>query len=75
MKNKTMKKVWKSTLAILGIGSLALIGFSLYSLIYSYINQKPLLYLGIGLVVLFILVLLGGMSWKKIKAKIIDIFT
>lgn len=75
MKSKTIKKVWKSTLAILGIGALALVVFSSYAIINTQIYKHPYIYLFSGAGILFLLVLLGGMSWKKIKNKIVDIFT
>jgi len=75
MKNKTLKKVWKSTLSILGILSLALVVFSSYALIYTQIYENPWMYFGIGVGILALLVVIGGMSWKKIKNKIVDIFT
>jgi Na+/proline symporter len=76
VKHKKRKhRILKSFLALIGIFALSLTAFSIYALIYSYIYENPLMYLGIGLGILFIIVLLGGMSWKKIKAKIKDIIT
>lgn len=72
---KKYKKYYKSLLALFGILALALIGFSTYAIIYTTIYQHPYIYLGVGLGIIALLVLVGGMSWKKIKNKIKDIFT
>lgn len=72
---KKYKKYYKSILALIGILALAWISFSVYALVYSYIYEHPLRNLLIGIGVLALLVILGGMSWKKIKWKIKDILT
>lgn len=75
MRRKTRKQVFNSILAIIGILSLALVVFSSYAIIYTYIYENPFMYLGIGLGVSLLLVFLGITSFKKIKNKIKDIFT
>jgi hypothetical protein len=75
MGKKTKKKYVKSGLTIIGILSLALIVFSSYAIIYTYIYENPFVYLGIGLGVSLLLVVFGATSPKKIKNKIKDVFT
>lgn len=75
MKKKTQKKVLNSLISIVGILALALVGFSLTALVWRFIYENPVRNLLIGLGVLGVLLLLGKTSYKKIKKKVVDIFT
>lgn len=75
MKNKTMKKIWTSILALIGILALFVAVTSIWSLISDYLSENVLRNLIISTIALFILMLIGGISWKKILNKIKDIFT
>lgn len=69
------KKIWVSLTAIFGIIALFLLVVSIWAMIYTFV-YKHTLWVFIGsLSALILFMLLGWISWKKVKAKIIDILT
>lgn len=75
MKKKKRKQIIDSIFSLIGILAFAFLGFSLFAVIYTYIYENPFLYLGISLGVLILLVIIGKVTIKKIKRKVVDIFT
>jgi len=72
---KKKNKLITSIFSVLGVIALFLVVGSTTSLIYKTISINPLKYLIIGFITLVVLIVLGGISWKKVKKKLKDIFT
>lgn len=75
MVKKRKNKMLKWLLALIPIIALFFFIVSIWASVYSFVYQHILLVMSISVGILFISVLLGMASWKKIKRKIVDIFT
>ena len=74
MKKKT-KKVLKSTITVFSLIVLAIFIFSVSALVWDFVSNNLIWFLAISSGILIVLMITGVTSVKKIKNKIIDIFT
>jgi len=64
----------KATMSFVGIVALSFLIIGFWSTIYSFVGTHRLLVILTSAGILLLLILLGFVSWKKITAKIRDIF-
>lgn len=72
---KRKNKFWKSLIALIGIGALFFLGVGLWATVYTWVYDHIKLTVFGSLGILALLLITKQLSWKKIKAKIVDIFT
>lgn len=72
---KKKNKVILSVLTIFSTLALAGLTFGIIALIWKYVYNNTWLIIGVSLLVLLVLGILGSITFKKIKNKLIDIFT
>lgn len=75
MNRKTKKKFVKSLIALIGIGAIFFFVVSVWATVYTFVYAHTRLVMFSSLGILTILILTKQLSWKKVKSKIIDIFT